>query len=506
MTKVLLITPYGYQNTGIRLLSATLREGEFEAPILFMKAWRNNDIQPPTEDEFGLLQDFVKKTVPDIIGIGFGTPYLKIVSEMTGRLREVSGAHIIWGGVHPTIAPEDCIEIADSVCVGEGERPLLDLARAFRDGTPIEETPNLWIRTPEGVRKNRPRQLLQNLDALPYAHLAEAEMASIEDGQLRHGNPSKDNVLYRIFASRGCPFACSFCYNSQFRQIFSGLGRYHRTRTVESVMKELEASVARLPKLRRIRFDDDTFVFPSSWIKEFVGEYTRRIGLPFDILLNPQAANEETLRLLKEAGLVHVQVGIQSGSEDEVEEHFSREGSNAQTLGLARLLNDIGIEVTYDLILDNPLATRRDKEAMIDLLLQLPRPFALFIYSLTNFPKSEITDNLLEMGLISPEEVEGRATKSFEQFRLSLGYPRPAEETFFASLISMTSKGFIPGRLIKGVSRNTFLREHPAPVRWAAEAANVIKLAGVAFRMMRRGELSAFKIAEYASFKRRLIQ
>ncbi len=506
MTKVLLITPYGYQNTGIRLLSATLREGGFDAPILFMKAWRNNDIQPPIESEFRLLQDFVKEADPDIIGIGFGTPYLKIVSEMTGRLREVSGAHIIWGGVHPTIAPEDCIEIADSVCVGEGERPLLDLARAFRDGSPIEETANLWIRGPEGVRKNRPRPLLQNLDDLPYAHLAEAEMASIEDGRLRHGNPSKDNALYRIFASRGCPFACSFCYNSQFRQIFDGLGRYHRTRTVEGVFEELEAARERLPKLRRIRFDDDTFVFPPAWIEAFAREYPRRIGLPFDILLNPQAADETTLRRLKEAGLVHVQVGIQSGSEDEVEEHFSREGSNAQTLELARLLNDIGIEVTYDLILDNPLATRRDKEAMIDLLLQLPRPFALFIYSLTNFPKSEITDNLLEMGLISPEEVEGRATKSFEQFRLSLSYPRPAEETFFASLISMTSKGFIPGRLIKSVSRSAFLRAHPAPVRWAAEAANIIKLAAVAFKMLRRGELSAFKIAEYASFKRRLIQ
>lgn len=506
MTTVLLITPYGYQNTGIRLLSAVLRRNGFEAPILFMKAWRNNDIQLPTDVEWRRLQEFVTSVEPDVVGIGFGTPYLSMVNEMVGRIRAVSAAHVVVGGVHPTIAPEDCVDLADSICIGEGEQPLVELARAVEAGTSIEAIPNLWVRTPDGVIQNPPRPLIQNLDDLPYAHLADADMARIEDGRLHRGNPSDDNALYRIFASRGCPFGCSFCYNSQFRHIFSDLGRYHRTRTVDSVLRELEAAVERLPNLKRIRFDDDTFVFPPAWIEAFTREYPKRIGLPFDILLNPQAADRTTLQRLKEAGLVHVQVGIQSGSEDEVEAHFSRESSNRQILDLADTLNELRIDVTYDLILDNPLATRKDKEAMIDLLLRLPKPFALFIYSLTPFPKSEITDNLLEMGLITPDDVEGRATKSFEQFRLSLGYPRPAEETFFASLISMTSKGFIPGRLIKRLSRNDFLRKHPGPVRWAAEGANAIKLAGVAWTMFRRGELSAFKLAEYASFKRRLIQ
>jgi len=506
MTRVLLITPYGFQNTGIRLLAAVLRREGFEAPVLFFKGWRNNDVRPPTETEYRLLSDHVREQRPDVVGIGFGTPYLGIVTEMTRRLRGVTDAHVAWGGVHPTIAPEDCIPHADSVCVGEGELPLVDLARALHDRLPVEPIPNLWVRRGTEVWRNPPRPLIQNLDDLPYAELQGGEMAWIDDGRLRRGNPSDDNALYRIFASRGCPYACSFCYNSQFRQIFHGLGRYHRTRSVESVLGELEAARRRLPRLRRVRFDDDSFVFPPAWVDELCAGYPQRVGLPFDILLNPQAADAATLRKLKGAGLVHTQVGIQSGSEEEVEAHYNRRASNRQTLELARTLADIGIEVTYDVILDNPLASTADKQAMVELLLELPRPFNLFLYSLTPFPKSEITDKLLAARLITEEEVEGRATKSFSQFRLSLDYPRAPEETFFACLISLTSKGFVPRRLIRSLSRSRRLRLHPAPLRLAAELANAAKLGGVAFRMLRRGELSTFKVAEYASFRRRLIQ
>jgi len=506
MTRVLLITPYGFQNTGIRLLAAVLRQGGFEAPILFFKGWRNNDVRPPSAAEWALLERHVRDLQPDLVGIGFGTPYLAIVTELTRRLRAVTPSHVVWGGVHPTIVPEDCIPHADSVCVGEGEGPLLDLARAIRDRQPVDRIPNLWVRSGDGARRNPPRPLIEELDSLPYAELAAGDMAWIEDGRLERGNPSQDNALYRIFASRGCPFGCAFCYNSQYRQIYRGLGRYHRIRSVASVLAELEQARDRLPRLRRVRFDDDSFVFPPSWIEELCAEYPRRVGLPFDVLLNPQAASETMLRQLKGAGLVHVQVGIQSGSESEVEAHYSRQTSNRQILQLARLLQEIGIEVTYDLILDNPLASRADKDAMLALLLDLPRPFNIFLYSLNHFPRSELTTKLLAAGLIDEDQVEGRATKSFAQFRLSLDYPRPPEETFYACLISMTSKRFIPRPAIRAAHRMGLLRDHPLALRLAAEAANAVKLVGVGLKMLRRGELSAFKVAEYASFRRRLIQ
>ena len=505
--RVLLITPYGFQNLGIKLLAAVLRRDGFEAPVLFFKGWRNNDVTLPTEAEYGLLQDEVRRLEPAIVGIGFGTPYLKTVQEMTRRIRAAwPQAHVVWGGVHPTIVPEDCIQHADSVCIGEGEDPLLDLARALRGGDPVESIPNLWVRQGGRVWKNPLRPLIQDLDRLPFRQVSEGEMAHIDQGRLVRGNPAQDSALYRVFASRGCPFGCAFCYNSQFRQIYDGCGKYHRVRSVHSVLEELEQAQRTLPGLRRIRFDDDTFVFPRSWVEELAREYPRRIGLPFDILLNPQAARLRTLRMLRHAGLIHVQVGVQGATKSELEGHYSRQGSSQQLLDLAEMLHGLGIEVTYDVILDNPLATREDKEAIVELLLRLPRPFNIFLYSLTVFPKSEIAEKLLAAGMIHEEDIEGRATKSFSQFRLSLSYPRPAEDTFYACLVSLTSKSFVPRPLIRGLSRSERLRQNPGLLRVAAEATNAVKLGEVAFKMLRRGELSMFKLAEYASFRRRLIQ
>ncbi|MDP6942967.1 MAG: cobalamin-dependent protein, partial [Myxococcota bacterium] len=370
----------------MRLLSAVLREQGFEAPILFFKGWRNNDVRLPTEHEYRLLEEHIQGHAPDVIGIGFGTPYLALVRQMTRRIRAISEAHIVWGGVHPTIMPEDCIEHADSVCIGEGEGPLTDLARALEQGQPVDGIDNLWVRTADGqVIKNKLRPLLQDLDALPHDQLTRAEMAVIDQGQASTGDPNGDNVLYRVFASRGCPFRCSYCYNSQFREIFSGCGRYHRQRSVANVITELEAARASLPGLRRIRFDDDSFVFPRAWIEELAEQYPRRVGLPFDLLLNPMVAKEWMLRKLRAAGLVHVQVGIQSGSAAERQEHYNRNESSEQILALAHTLRELGIEVTYDIILDNPLAGPADQEGMLDLLLRLPRPFNLFLYSLVVF-------------------------------------------------------------------------------------------------------------------------
>ena len=261
----------------------------------------------------------------------------------------------------------------------------------------------------------------------------------------------------------------------------------------------MESARQILPHIRLIRFDDDTFVFPRSVIEEFVREYPARIGLPFDILMHPDAYNEEILGMLQKVGLCHMQVGIQSASPDELEESFERKGSSQGILALKRSALKLGIATTFDIILDNPLASRADKEATLDLLLRMPRPFNLNMFSLTAYPKSETATKLLEAGFITEDDIEGRATKSFRQYRLTLDYPRPAEETFYASLISLTSKGFVPRGLIHWLGRMSFLRRRPGPVRLLAQAANGIKLAWVALSLIRRGEMSLSRWREYVT-------
>ncbi|MBT3194121.1 MAG: B12-binding domain-containing radical SAM protein [Verrucomicrobia bacterium] len=503
---VMLISPYGIENRGVRYIAAVLRSAGFRPVLVLMKRWINNQISPPTEKEQALLLELAQRLNPLLIGIGFGAPYFKVVTALTQQLKQVVDSPILWGGVYPTVCPEACIEHADMVCVGEGEQPVLDLCRALSSGDTALEIPNLWIRSGGDVHKHDPRPLIQDVDALPMPEYGMSETVFIEDDQLRHVDPISETAEYRIYPTRGCPYACSYCNNSILRKIYEGKGKYYRVRSVESVISELETARQLLPRIRRIKFDGDVFAFPGDWIQRFSEAYAERIGLPFELLTYPGELSADDLRHLKSAGLCKVQTGIQSGSDDEVSTVYKRTSTGSKIHEFSRLTHEIGVPVVYDLIFDNPLAKRDDKRRMIELLLTLDRPFKVYLYSLTVFPKTGLARDLLEQGLITPDDIEGQATKSFEQFRLSLDYPRSAEDVYWICLAILSAKSFIPRAAIRRLMKMPWLMAHPAPLRVLAQAADLAKNAVIAADMLLHGELTMFKIRQYGAFRRMISQ
>jgi len=502
---VVLVSVYGIENRGVRYIAAMLRANGFEPHLVLFKRWINNRIAPPTPKEQDLLAELVARSDPLLVAFGFGAPYLKIVTELTARLRRATRAPILWGGVHPTVCPEDCIEHADYVCVGEGEHPTLDLCRALADGADTRSIPNLWARRDGTVIRNEPRPLLQDLDALPYPAYLRPDTYFIEDDRLREGDPIRGTVEYRIYPTRGCPYACAYCHNSILRDIYRGRGRYYRVRGVESVLGELEEA-QRAFRIRRVKFDGDVFAFPKPWIEAFAAGYKERIGVPFEILTYPGELDEEDLRMLKDAGLQKLQTGIQSGSDREVLEVYGRRSTGSDIRELLSMAHRTGVEVVFDLIFDDPLADPADKRAMIELLLDLERPFRIYLYSLTIFPRTSIARDLLERGLITENDIEGRATKSFRQFRLSLDYPRPPEDVFWICLTILSSKSFMPRPLIRRLMDSRYLRAHPAPLRILAQTADLLKVSGIAAQMLLRGEFTLFKLRQYGAMGKLISQ
>ncbi len=502
---VMLVSPYGIENRGIRYIAAVLRAAGFRPVLVLMKRWINNQISPPTEKEEALLLDWVREIDPLLIGFGFGAPYFKVVTHLTRRIREATSVPVLWGGVYPTVCPEACIEHADMVCVGEGEFAVLDLCRCLADGADHQTVPNLWVRSGDTISKNPPRPLNQDIDALPMPEYCMPETVFIEDNVLRKMDPVEETAEYRIYPTRGCPYACSYCNNSIMRAIYDGKGKYYRVRSVESVIEELEAARRILPRIRRIKFDGDVFAFPGDWISRFSKAYTERIGLPFEILTYPGELSAQNLKDLKAAGLCKVQTGIQSGSDDEVKV-YKRKSTGSKIHEFSMLTHELGVPVVYDLIFDNPLAERKDKRRMIELLLSLERPFKVYLYSLTVFPKTGLAKDLLERGLITPDDIEGEATKSFEQFRVSLDYPRSREDVFWICLAILSAKSFIPRAVIRRLMTMPWLMKHPAPLQLLAQTADLTKNAFIAANMLIHGELTMFKIRQYGAFRRMISQ
>jgi len=504
--RVVLVSLYGIENRGVRYISAMLRRNGFEPHLILLKRWVNNQISGPTEKEENIFRDVIREINPAVVGFGFGAPYFKIAARLSSLLRQDSKALILWGGIFPTVCPEDCIEHADVVCVGEGEYPVLDMCRALEEGRDISSVPNLWVKKGGSIVKNEPRELMQDLDALPFPEYLQPGTCFIEDDKLRRIDPIGETAEYRIYPTRGCPYACAYCNNSVLRNIFKNKGRYYRFRSAKNVIDELEIAMKILPRTRRIKFDGDVFAFPKDWIETFCQDYSARIGIPFEILSYPGELDEKDLIALKKAGLCKIQAGIQSASEHEVKDTYGRDSTVKDIHELTRLAHKTGIEVVFDIIFDNPLATSADKKAMVEMLLELERPFLIYIYSLTVFPKTAVATELLSRGLITPDDVEGRATKSFRQFRLSLDYPRSREDIFWISLVILSSKSFVPKALVRRLMNSRRLMENPWPLKAAAQAADIAKAAFLALKMLFNGELTMFKIRQYGSFKKVISQ
>lgn len=504
MFNIALVSLYGVENNGIRSISSLLRQNGFKTYIIFFKRWVNNDIRYPNEKEKELLVSLLKELEIKLLGISFTSPFLKIAKDITTKIKSSLDIKVIWGGIHATVAPYESLKYSDFVCRGEGECPMLELTQALSKNQTPEGIKNLCYKKNGRIISEDLRPLIQNLDTLPLQDYG-GENKFFIDKKLKNIDPLIDARELRVFASRGCPFNCSYCYNSIYRALYKGQ-RYHRIGSVERILSEIELGLRCFKKIRKIKFDDDTFVFPQYWIDEFCAKYKQRIGLPFEILFNVHCLDKNNLRKLKLAGLRRVQVGIQTGSVQESEQVYNRKLEVDMIKEFAQAAKEINLDVVYDLIFDNPLSTPEDKKELIKLLLALPRPFSLFIYSLTIFPGTKLSEIFLEKGIITPQDIEGEAHKSFYQFRLSLRYPRSKEELFAVAVVSLISKSFIPKRAIKLLSQSIFLKKHPFLIKLIAQVCNQLKLAYIGLKMFMQGSLNLWKFKEYGLPKRFLIQ
>lgn len=509
---VVLLTIYSVENAGIRYVSAALDREGFDTSIIFLRDWRHNMLEMPTENEIQLALGVIREKKADLIGLGFMSSLLPMAKEVTARIKAAfPQTPIVWGGIHPTSCPEECIPSVDYVVVGEGEVAAIDLATALRDGTDDTTIPNVYANKAGKIYVNKPRPLIKDMDWLPYPDTRDENKYYIEADKMSIEEPWKRGAEYRIYFSRGCPYNCSYCYVSILRDVYDEKGKdFYRARSVEHILGELEHMKATFPKVARIKIDDDTsFAFGQQWMDEFLEKYPSRIGVPFECLLIPPMLREDMLVKLKEAGLIRVQTGIESGSSKESKEIHNRSPGNTAILKFGEFNKTLKMDIVYDVIIDNPYATEEMKLETAEFLLELPRPYSIYFYSLNYFPHTTLTRKMLADGLLDANDVEGRATKSWQQFRVSMDWPRSDEDRFYLAIYCLASKNFVPKSFIRKLldDREHWKKpENVDKVFYLAWGANYLRMAHVGWQYWRRGELTWFKVKQYGNLKKMISQ
>ncbi|MEW6556587.1 MAG: radical SAM protein [Elusimicrobiota bacterium] len=482
--KIVIITLYQYGAFGSMVLSDVLKSTNHSVFNIFFKKDKTNVMELPTEKEKKLLVDLIKDINPELIGISTRSTFFPVAKDITLKLRENVRSPIIWGGVHPTICPEECIQVADMICVGEGEKVVIELADGLANKQDTSKIKGLWLKKNGSVIQNEPQMLLQDLDELPLPSFDEKDTYSIENNCIQEGEPYyNDNLIhYNFMTGRGCPFHCNFCSNSILKNIFENKGPYIRQRTVQNVIEELKLAKKRFKKLRSVSSNDEIFVLNKEWLKEFCKQYKSEINLPFHCDIYPTFINEDIIKMLVDAGLRTITVGIQSGSEQIREHCYGRKTSEVELKKKAEILKKFHIFPSYDLIFDNPIETENDIKNTLLFMLGLPRPFRINMYSLQYHPKTQLTETFLQQKIILPDDIDGASVKGFNQWHVNFDSETQKQELVFlyklfellSSFINLSKKN--PGRvisvfprwLIRLIEKNNYFRKYPQLTNWIA--------------------------------------
>ena len=387
--KILLISLQSDLDTiGIKYLHYYLLRHKHLSSLLYV---RNFD--PQNSTLLKEIRKFVSTTNPDLIGVSLMSTEYDAACELTQYLKHVAVlTPVVWGGIHPSIQPQECLAYADYVCVGEGEKALLEMANALSTNKDVSGIHNLCYVRHGKVTQNPLYPLIVDLNVLPsYDHIPVHSFVQ-EGGRILPLDEARfrkyarfAGKIYSAIATRGCPFHCSFCCNNVISRLYGN--NKVRRRSVSHLTEELTNAVKNNPRVEYINFHDDCFLCCSDeYLGEFCTVYKEKVGKPFIIRTLPAYVSAERMAFLKDAGLSWISLGLQSGSDRVCKEIYQRNSLQADFLRAAKIIKNSGIAAFYDVILDNPFEKEEDALETIKTLGLTPRPFFTQFLSLTLYP------------------------------------------------------------------------------------------------------------------------
>lgn len=403
--KVTLISPYPDLHAfGIRTLSACLKKEGHNVQVIFLPKPFINRYEDETLSE---VIELSKQS--DLIGISLMTNFFENAIQITRKLKENLNVPIIWGGIHPTIRPIECLNHTDMVSIGEGEEALPDLLKKMEEERNYHEVENIWFKDKEKIIVNKIRPLIQDLDTIPFPDYGYKGHYVLEGKNIHKMSESllsrHIGGIYKTITSRGCVFECAYCCNNTLNRMFP-LHKRTRKRSIENIIKELTEAKSKLPFINFMWFaDDHFFAHTTEELKEFRKKYKENVNLPFHIGgVNPQTLTKEKLSLLVDAGLNRIRMGIQTGSE-RTKKLYKRYYSNQQVEKSVTIINEFKYKITpvYDIILDNPFETENDLIETLMFLVRLPTPYRLSLFTLTFYPETDMYKMAKKNGIITDD-------------------------------------------------------------------------------------------------------
>jgi len=254
------------------------------------------------------LLDEIEKNKPRAVGFSCDFDNVRIIEDMSGKIKERWGIPVVVGGPQSIALGRDFLEKsgADYILRGEGEVSLPRLLDAvLKDEGDVDGVKGL-ARIQDGVFLENPPEIIEDLDALPLP----AYSASL------HADHAYGNL---IFTGRGCPYRCAYCAPSPGK-------RKVRLRSIPLVLEEIKVNLKNNPGLKCLIVMDDTFTLGRERIEEFCRGMTdlrkeRDLVWYCECHVGRIRDFMDILPAMIDAGLIRLQIGIESGDQNVIDQY-----------------------------------------------------------------------------------------------------------------------------------------------------------------------------------------
>lgn len=240
---------------------------------------------------------------PQLVGATCVTLNYPIARRML-KVCKAFDPHIftVIGGPHVTFAPEETLLQSpwiDAIVIGEGEKTLVELARAVEEDKDIHHVPGIAFADGDMVVKTSPQARIENLDQLPLPARELLPMARYR----ALGTPCT------VITSRGCPFSCIFCSG---RRMFGPKVRFRSPGLVVDEIEKLQRDFG----LTKINIVDDTFTVNHRHAEAVCEEMLRRnLKIKWSAFARVDRISEDLAQLMNRAGCDWVLFGVESADE-----------------------------------------------------------------------------------------------------------------------------------------------------------------------------------------------
>lgn len=337
----------------------------------------------------------------------------------------------ITGGHLVTPEPQYFLKLlhCDYVVLGEGEETMVELCRCLESGIPTDNVKGIAFFDDNGnfIQTER-REEIADLDALPYPAW---DLFPMDHYTLLRDPHCQDHERSMImYSGRGCLFNCNFCYRME-----KGL----RIRSADNIIAEMRTLKERY-NISYISFYDELLVNSVDRVTEFCKKLIEaKLDMHWNCNGRLNFAKRDMLQLMKQAGCVFINYGIESLDEQALKNMNKNLTVKQITEGIENTL-EAGISPGYNIIWGNIGEDEHSLQLGVDFLLKYDdHSQRRTIRPVTPYPGCPLYYYAIEKGLLEGVE-DFYERKHVNSDLLAVNFTNLTDEEFYVALLNANER------------------------------------------------------------------